>query len=396
MWKEHIFATAVSGEMKEQLHVLKISLKDGSTLWQRDFVGTQKVKDNDAVSRGAPTPLVDGDRVYVAFESGDIFSLTHEGEVLWQRSFVKEYGEIKGPHGYASSPVLAGDVVVLQVSHSGPSYILGMHKETGETAWKVDHPSQTGWSTPCVYQNGDHQVVVISTSGSVRGLNGMTGEEEWNVQNVQGNSTASPSLSEYGIVIGSGGDREGGGGRGRRSSGRGEGDKGEASGNEESSGVVSKIDQKTTSDKKTEKRGSCLIKLGGKGDVTESHVAWSSSKLTTGYASPLVAGEYAYFVNRVGVVQCVEMKTGEIKWTHRLPGQVWASPIAHEGKILFFCKEGNVITMQGGPEAKEISESTISSTDVVYGVAAVDGSWLVRTGRGLYRITGAPNEGEVK
>ncbi|MDP1797093.1 MAG: PQQ-binding-like beta-propeller repeat protein [Planctomycetaceae bacterium] len=132
VWGEMVFVTAVSGDEKEHLHVLAISLQDGKTLWKKDFAATQRVPDGDAVSRGAPTPVVDAERLYAVFESGDAIALSHAGDVLWQRSFVKDYGDIKGPHGYSSSPVLAGDALVLQVAHAGPSYLLALDKATGQ------------------------------------------------------------------------------------------------------------------------------------------------------------------------------------------------------------------------------------------------------------------------
>jgi outer membrane protein assembly factor BamB len=132
------------------------------------------------------------------------------------------------------------------------------------------------------------------------------------------------------------------------------------------------------------------IKLGGSGDVTQSHVVWKSPKVSVGFSSPVFVDGYGYYVNRVGVAQCVDAKTGEVKWTHRLPGACWASPIASEGRIFFFCKDGAVVTLKAGPELVELAESQLSATDVVYGIAAVDGSWIVRTGRGLVRISSSP------
>jgi outer membrane protein assembly factor BamB len=75
-------------------------------------------------------------------------------------------------------------------------------------------------------------------------------------------------------------------------------------------------------------------------------------------------------------------------WQQRLPGQVWASPIVSNGHITFFCKHGQVVTLKGGRELVEVAESQVSTTDIVYGVAAVDGAWIVRTGRALIRIVG--------
>jgi outer membrane protein assembly factor BamB len=93
-----------------------------------------------------------------------------------------------------------------------------------------------------------------------------------------------------------------------------------------------------------------------------------------------------YFVGRIGTLQCVDIQTGDVKWQHRLPGTAWASPVEVAGTVLFFCKDGSVIALRAGPELHEVGESTISATDVLYGVAAVEGAWLVRTGRGLIKI----------
>ncbi len=148
VWKDQVYVTAVSGNDKEHLHLVAISKQDGAIRWQRDFAATQRVKDSDTVSRGAPTPVCDESGVYAVFESGDVVALSHAGDVRWERSFVKDHGEIRGPHGYASSPVLSEGLLVLQVAHAGPSYLLALKAVDGTTAWKTDHPSQTGWSTP--------------------------------------------------------------------------------------------------------------------------------------------------------------------------------------------------------------------------------------------------------
>lgn len=374
VWGDVVFVTAVSGDEKEHLHVLAIGLQDGKTLWKKDFAATQRVPDGDAVSRGAPTPVVDAERLYAVFESGDAIALSHAGDVLWQRSFVKDYGDIKGPHGYSSSPVLAGDSLVLQVAHSGPSYLLALDKATGKNRWKVDHPSQTGWSTPTVFRDDGIVGVIASTAGSVRAYDLHDGRELWFVTNVQGNSTASPTVVGNQVLIAASADREGGGNRGGGNSPRG-GD-----------GRPPMPGRSGRPVPDPAQAGSLMIRLGGSGDVTTTHVAWKAPKVSAGYASPVVADGLAYFVNRVGGVQCVDITTGEVRWQHRLPGSAWASPVLVDGNVFFFCKDGAVVVLKAGPTLEEVGESTLSATDVVYGVAAAEGAWLVRTGRGLIKI----------
>jgi outer membrane protein assembly factor BamB len=407
VWKDRVFVTSVSGDHKEHLHVLAFSLADGEKLWQRDFVGTQKIKDSDMVSRGAPTPVADADRVYVMFESGDLFALTHAGDPVWNRSLVKDYGEFQGPHGYASSPVLADDLVIVQVCHGGPSYLLAVDRTTGQNVWKTEHPSQTGWSSPAVYRHNGVTGIIVSTAGSVRGFNAADGRELWFVTGINGNSTASPTVVGDLVVIGSSGERGGGdSGRGPRRGSLETSDTRE--GNQTlTSPATTGSGTKTASDVKPEApRGegsrpgltppdpatlfSAAIRLGGSGDVSASHVVWKNNKVTAGYASPLVHNGIAYFVSRIGVAQGVNVKTGEVLFQQRLPGQVWASPIANGEHVFFFCKEGQVLALKSGPIWDEVGESSVSATDIIYGVAAIDGAWLIRTGRGLIKLTTAP------
>ncbi|OYW24863.1 MAG: pyrrolo-quinoline quinone [Planctomycetales bacterium 12-60-4] len=351
VWGGRVYVTAVSGDEKEHLHVLAMDLKTGRLLWQRDFEGTQHVPDADAVSRGAPTPCIDNDRLYVMFESGDLFALSHAGDLQWQRSIVRDYGEFQGPHGYASSPVLAADRLVVQVCHSGPSYILAVDKSTGQNLWKVDHPSQTAWSTPTVFQQDAVTGVIVSSSGSVRAYDVENGRELWFVTGIQGNTTASPTVSDGVVLIGGSSERRG---------------------PPPPPGVTT---------------GSLAIRLGGEGDVSATHVLWKSPKVAAGYASPLVADGRAYFIGRLGTMQCVDVRTGDVVWQHRLPDTAWASPLLANGHIFVFCKDGTVSVLAPGPELREMGESTISSTDIIYGVAVTDDAWIVRTGRGLTRIT---------
>lgn len=409
VWDQTVFVTSVSGENKEHLHLLAVSLRDGSILWQKDASGTQRVPDRDTVSRGAPTPVVDAEQVYAVFESGDVLAATHAGEVVWTRSFVKDYGEIQGPHGYSSSPVLVDDLLILQVAHSGPSYILALDRKTGANRWKVDHPSQTGWSSPVVHRVGDQAQVIVSTSGSVRALDAATGKELWAMSDISGNSTASPTISGNYVLIGAGGERGAGGGRrpgGERAGGEraGGGERptgGERAGGERPSGRPSgrpagepaaegrgdEAPQRTAAGPP----GSALLRLSPTEGEAE-RVVWRAAAVTTGYSSPVILGDYAYFVNRTGVAQCVELATGAVQWQHRLPGEVWASPVANNGHITFFGKFGAVVTLKGGPELVEVAESQLSATDVVCGVAATSDSWLIRTGRSLIRV-GQPDSG---
>lgn len=386
VWGQRVFVTSVSGDEKENLHVAAIDLATGKSLWRKEFSATQKVRDSDTVSRGAPTPAVDAERVYAIFESGDIVALSHGGELLWQRSFVKDYGEIKGPHGYASSPLLIEGLVIVQVCHTGASYLLALDAVTGANRWKTDHPAQTGWSSPVAYPHGQSTAVVVSTAGSVRAYDAIDGKELWYVTGVQGNSTASPTVVGDLIVIGA---SERGSSR-RDSASRSSSVTNPNGANSDAAGLTPEAtaNQRRPEAAGDEKSipGSLVIRTGGHGDVTQTHVVWRAPKVAVGYASPLAYDGLIYFTSKVGVVQCVDLKSGELRWQHRLPGQTWASAVANNGHLFFFCKDGEVMVLKAGAQLQVARENSISVTDIVYGVAAVDDAWIVRCGRSLVKI----------
>ncbi len=94
------------------------------------------------VSRAAPTPVVDGERIYAFWESGDVIAVDHSGETLRRRQLATDYGVFEGNHGLGSSPVLGDGVLVVQITHAGPSYLLGLEAATGKTLWKHDRPAK--------------------------------------------------------------------------------------------------------------------------------------------------------------------------------------------------------------------------------------------------------------
>lgn len=253
--------------------------------------------------------------------------------------------------------------------------------------------------------SGNEKAVVISSSGSVRALRVESGEELWRVDDVVGNTIASPTVARELVLIGVGAERGGA----RRSAGQGGAgvrdgrnqERSDETGTSERGGERGGSTSETPdsneepsplpgtagrSSPESTTRASLAIRLGGPGPGDDSRVAWRAPRVSVGYASPVAIDNHAYFVNRVGVLQCVAIATGEMLWQHRLPSAVWATPVVHDGHLVIFCQDGQVVTLAGGSELRVVAESQISATDIVYGVAAVDGSWIVRTGRGLTRI----------
>ncbi|MBM3994145.1 MAG: hypothetical protein FJ303_08325 [Planctomycetes bacterium] len=393
VWKDRVFVTAIDGAEKEKLFVVAVDLKSGKAAWRKEFAASRKGKNNPMMSRAAPTPVVDKDAVYAFFESGDVIALDHAGEVKWNRSLSKDYGAFKNNHGVGSSPAQTEKAVVILIDDLGPSYLVALDKATGKNIWKADRASRASWTSPVVCTLNDKPTVLVSSSGSLTAYDAATGKELATLEGLVGNNIPSPVVLGDVIVLGAGENRM-------------------------------KPDLAASA-----KSNGCL-RLVVKGEETSFERVWDGKKAIAHHASPLVLKGHAYFVTKTGIVHCVDLKTGEEKYAERLDNQCWATPVGAGDHVYFFGKDGVTTVLKAGPdfdkvasnrfwsaadfakrrdEAKEKAAATLPKPpegkgpgggpplpkeeleairysavgDVVYGVAVVDGTFVVRTGTEL-------------
>lgn len=337
IWGDQVYLTSTGGDHKEQLFVQAFDLKSGAEKWKKTFAATQKAAEvSDMISRGAPTPVADVAGVYAFFESGDLVALDSRGELRWERRFTTEFGEFKGGHGIGSSPVAAGaGRLVLLIDHDGPSYLLCVDTATGKTLWKTDREPRVSWTSPLYVEHDGVPQILISSNGVAESYAAADGALLWRFDGLRGNTVASPTQQGSIVIVGS-----------------------------------------------SEPGGSLAIRLGGKGDVTETHLAWKAQGATVSFGSPLIRGEQAYFVNRAGAVQANRLSDGTRVWEQRLPDSCWATPLAAGNRLYFFCKNGRtaVLEPQADGSVKELAENaiTVPDGDRVYGFAVAPKRIVVR------------------
>lgn len=343
VWNDLIFVTSVSGENKEKLQVTGLKVDSGEVAWAKEFPTSKPEKVTDYISRAAPTPVVDADRVYAFFESGDIVALNHRGEMVWTRSLTTDYGPFKGNHGLGSSLAQTADTIIVLADHSGPSYLLALDKSTGKTVWKKDRESRVSWSSPIVSAGPEGQEILVSSNGVVQCMAAKTGDLLWEVTDLKGNTVASPSVTEQGVVVGS-----------------------------------------------SQPGDNLLIRRGGKGNVTGTHVAWRAEGVSSSFGSPVVSGGRAFFVSKASVLFAVDMEKGTRLWNQRLPDSTWASPIAVGERIYFFCNNGTTIVIKSANEYEQLAENKLTVDDKVYGVAVTHGGFVIRNGSRLTFVQEKP------
>lgn len=340
VWDGKVFVTASEGPMKETLIVLCIEVGSGEVLWTKRFEASHKTERTDMISQAAPTPAVDAQHLYAFFENGDIFALNHQGETQWHRSLTKDYGEFVGNHGIGSSVAQTESAVILLIDHAGPSYLLSINKTDGTNFWKRDREKRVSWTSPVISAFADATEILISSNGIVEAYNAENGERHWYVDGIQKNTVPSPTVTDEWVVVGS-----------------------------------------------SQKGETLAIARGGTGDVTETHTRWKAD-VASSFGSPLIHSDSVYVVNKAGALSCLNLETGGVFWTTRIGSSTWASPIVAGDMLYFFGKDGDTSVIQISSEQRTevpptVSINTLATESRVYGVAAINGTFLIRTGRKL-------------
>ena len=192
IWGSRSFVTTIEGAMKDRCFLVALDLADGHMVWKFDMEATQKVRSNYFQSRSAPTPVADAERVYAFFETGDVVVLSHDGQLVWQRSLVADYGEFEGTIGLAASPLVTDDSLIILIDHEGPSYLLALDKKTGTTLWQTERTSRVSYASPALVPVGPKAQIVCSSSGSIDGYDPESGQLLWSHEGVGGNRSATP------------------------------------------------------------------------------------------------------------------------------------------------------------------------------------------------------------
>lgn len=374
---DDVFVTAVEGPQKDTCHLICLSLADGREKWRRSIASTAPVKNSLYVSRAAPTPVVDADRVYAFFESGDLLAVGRDGREAWSRSLSRDYGAFDNEFGLAASPAQAADRLFLLVDHKGPSYVLAVSKADGRTLWKRDRTSRVSWSSPAVVTIDGVAQLVCSSAGSVDAYDLATGETLWSLGDLGGNTAATPVAFDGGrFLVGASPGQEG-------------------------------------QHAATARRSNLAMTARRRGAAWEPEVLWRTDKALPSFGSPVVHGNVAYWVNRAGVVIGLDAATGTVHYEERAGESVWATPLGVGDRVYLFGKNGTTTVIAAGPAWKVLATNRLWDPDEVqvdpaagaaedteekrrgaamfagrvqYGVAAVSGSLLVRTGDVLYCV----------
>ncbi len=326
----------------------------GEILWKRE-VGTEKPGKHKKGSGCNPSPVSDGEHLFVYFKSGDFAALDLKGQIVWHKNLQTEYGPDTLWWDLGTSPVLTAKHLVITVMQSGPSpsYLAAFDRKTGEVVWKVarelgaPEEAAQSYSTASVTTFDGQETLLNIGADFATAHAASDGKELWRV------GSLNAEQDKYYRSI--------------------------ASGVTEGGMFVAPYG-----------RGKMLygIKLGGSGDVTQSHVVWSKEGISADVPTPVAKDGRVYVLTDKGKLACMQVATGEVVWESELEknrNAYSASPILAGGNLYLVREDGVSFVVKAGDQYELVSRNEIGETMIATPVF-VDGKILLRTFDGLYCI----------
>ena len=357
---ERVFVTCYSGYGLDpnepgdpnalKRHLLCIRAADGEILWDKAVPAVRTEDPYRGMLRehgyASQTPATDGKRVYVFFGKSGVLAFDLQGKQLWQSSVGT--GSDQKRWGAAASPALLGKLVFVN-AWDEDKVLVALDARTGQEVWTKDL-SETGltYSTPVVAQVADGRAdLVLAVPSQVWGLAPDTGQLRWWVRTgINDDMIPSPVILDGVAYIHGGGPRQ---------------------------------------------YGSLALRIGGQGDVTDTHVLWSSKNVASP-PSPVIVDDLMYWVDCYGKACCVETKTGKLRYKEKLPIKerfaVYASAVTAEGRIYIVTRKSGTFVLAASPQFQILAQNQLPSdtSDFNASPAISNRRLFLRSNRMLYCV----------
>ena len=283
-------------------------------------------KVNADTGLAASTVATNGEVVCAIFATGDVIGADMEGKRLW----AKNIGLPDNHYGYASSPVMYGNTLIIQYQNNSNAQILALNAKTGATVWSKKGNDKISWSSPIIATLGGKSALVVMGNPAITAYNPNNGAEMWRVECMSGEVGSSPA-SAGGVVFGA------------------------------------------------SEYAKCVAIDGATGETL-----WEASDYLPECSSLAATKDLVFCATSYGMVCAYDTKTGEVKKEHDLTTPFYSSPVVVDGKVYLFSNSGKVYIFSASTfdliTAFETGEKTFATP------AFTDGMMIVRTDKSLYCV----------
>jgi outer membrane protein assembly factor BamB len=347
LWEGRIYLTTAVREKVNagndlSLQALCLDANTGVILWEKEVIrqpGDKVPNAHPKNSDASPTPIVDGKRLFVHFGHHGTACLDLAGKVLWRNT---ELG-YDAVHGNGGSPIAVDDLLVYSIDGADKQCVVALDQATGKVKWLTDRKSTAvkkfSFCTPLAIEVDGRRQIVSPGSDMVAGYDAKSGAEIWRVR-YTGYSVTPRPVYGHGLIF-------------------------------LSTSFESPI--------------LLAIKPDGKGDVTQTHVAWTRKLASLFTPSALLDGRELYVVSDTGIATCLDAKTGAVHWSERLGGDFSASPLLADGKIYFQNEEGTGFVIKAGKTFELLAKNDLKEKTLA-SYAVANGAIFLRSAEHLYRI----------
>lgn len=355
IWEDALFITT---QRDTELLLLKLDKRSGQIEWTRQVGsgtakregGKREEKFHQLHNLASPSPVTDGELVVVHFGNGDLAAYDFAGEQLWKHNLAQEHGAYSIWWGHANSPVLAGNLVIsvcMQDSLEGvasdaklsPSYLVAHDKRTGKEKWKTlrmtkaDAEECDAYTTPILVRRGEQTELVVMGGNQLDAYDPQTGKQLWFLPGLIGGRTITgPTAADDTIYATQG------------------------------------------------MRGPLLaVQPAGEGELPRKAISWKYDQGTPDSCCPVVWDDLLFIISDNGIVRAFDAHDGRLQWTHRLPGDYKASPLAAEGRVYFVNTHGLCSVVSAARRFEKLAENQLD--DEVLASPAVSGGCIFLRGR---------------
>jgi outer membrane protein assembly factor BamB len=331
----------------------------GRLLWQRGVEYAKKELTHSTNPQCSASPVTDGECVVASFGSAGLFCHDFTGRELWRR----DLGEQIHIWGNAASPMLHGDLCILNFGPGERTFLVALNKRSGQEVWRVTEPGgHSGekkpeekkdvwigsWTTPIVVTTAGHEELLMTWPNRVAAYDPKKGAELWTCQGINPLVYTSPLFdAAQNIVVAMGGFN-----------------------------------------------GKALaVKAGGSGDVTGTRRVWVHPRTKQRIGSGVIHDGHIYIHNDPGVAECFEVATGRLVWEERLRGPAatsdsWSSMVRAGDRLYVINKGGDAFVLRASPRFEVLATNSVRETTLASLVPS-EREIFIRTYRNLWCI-GAP------